>query len=59
MKLNLKDLPAVDCSIDKMVSSIENSSCSEVPFMWQLLEAVLTKPGKLRTYIKNKTHKHK
>ena len=47
MKLDLDDLSVVESSIDKMVLSIESSSCSKVPFMWQLLEAVLTKPGQL------------
>ena len=49
MKLDLKDLSTVNYSIDKIVSFIENYSCSNVPFMWQLLEAVLTKPGQLDT----------
>ena len=45
MKLDLKDLSTVNYSIDKMVSFIDSYSCSKVPFMWQLLEAVLTRPG--------------
>ena len=45
MKLDLRSLSTVNCSIDKMMTFIENYDCSQVPFMWQLLEAVLTKPG--------------
>ena len=51
MKLNLKNLSAVNCDIDKMLSVIENYTCSQVPFMWQLLEAVLTNPGQCAMYI--------
>ena len=47
MKLDLRNLSTVNCSVDKMVSFIEKYNCSQVPFMWQLLEAVLTKPGQL------------
>ena len=50
MKLDVKNLSAVNCSIDKIVSSIENNSCNQVPFMWQLLEAVLIKPGQLHAH---------
>ena len=47
MKLDLKSLSAMNCNIDKMVSVIENYTCSQVPFMWQLLEAVLADPGEV------------
>ena len=50
MKLDVKNLLTVNCSIDKIVSSIESTSCTQVPFMWQLLEVVLTKPGQLHAH---------